>query len=271
MCGARGRRSGDGKPLVYTLYRAGHKEPVRVTITPTRDIPGPLYFILASVGLFTLLVGGAIRLRRPGDPATLHFLWLAVAFFGAFTFSHTGLFDRLDWTFYWADAVAMLALPPLFLHFTLVFPDRPNRWRNSAPGRVVEAAAYLPAVGLGLVRVAALKSERVGRCDVRETIVRRARQGGLRLSRALSDRWARCRWWALFYQVCTITARRQLRWIVWGTALGGVPFAVLYALPSLARVRPRVLMQLSAIPLGLIPLAYASAIAATGCSTSRSF
>ena len=33
--------------------------------------PGALYYVLASVATFTLLVGGAVRLRRPRDPATL--------------------------------------------------------------------------------------------------------------------------------------------------------------------------------------------------------
>ena len=32
--------------------------------------------------------------------ATLHFFWLCVAFFGVFTFSFNGPFDRLDWAFY---------------------------------------------------------------------------------------------------------------------------------------------------------------------------
>ena len=56
-----------------------------------------MYFVLAAVGLFTLLVGASVRLRRPRDQATLHFFWLCVAFFGAFTFSFNGPFDRLDW------------------------------------------------------------------------------------------------------------------------------------------------------------------------------
>ena len=86
-----------------------------------------MYFVLAAVGLFTLIVGASVRLRRPRDQATLHFFWLCVAFFGAFTFSFNGPFDRLDWTFYWGDAVAMALLPPLLLHFTLVFPERPRR------------------------------------------------------------------------------------------------------------------------------------------------
>jgi PAS domain S-box-containing protein len=61
-------------------------------------------------------------------------------------------------------------------------------------------------------------------------------------------------------QVSTITARRQLRWIAWGTALGAAPFALGYALPYAIGIEPSLPMQLSAIPLSLIPLAYASAI-----------
>ena len=45
-----------------------------------------------------------------------------------FTFSFSGRLDRLDWVFYWGDAVSILLLPPLFLHFTLVFPERSRRW-----------------------------------------------------------------------------------------------------------------------------------------------
>jgi PAS domain S-box-containing protein len=61
-------------------------------------------------------------------------------------------------------------------------------------------------------------------------------------------------------QVRTVTARRQLRWIAWGTAFGAGPFAFGYALPYALGVAPSIPMQLSAVPLSLIPLAYASAI-----------
>ena len=57
-----------------------------------------------------------------------------------------------------------------------------------------------------------------------------------------------------------MTVRRQLRWIVWGTALGALPFALGYAIPFGLGVDPSVPMGLSAIPLGFIPLAFASAI-----------
>ena len=111
---------------------------------------------MAITGIFSLLVGTGVRLRRPQDPATLHFFWLSVAFFGLFTFSFSGRLDRVDWVFYWADAVSILALPPLFLHFTLVFPERPRRWSGGPVGRAVIVAAYVPAVVLGLARVFAI-------------------------------------------------------------------------------------------------------------------
>ena len=60
--------------------------------------------------------------------------------------------------------------------------------------------------------------------------------------------------------VRSITARRQLRWIAWGTGLGVTPFAVGYAIPYAFGADPSLPMQLSAVPLGLIPLSYASAI-----------
>jgi PAS domain S-box-containing protein len=251
-------RSDPSVTLRYTVLRFGTREVIDVRVAPVPNGPGALYFVLAGIGIFTLCVGGAVRLRRPRDPATLHFFWLAVAFFGVFTFSFSGRLDRLDWVFYWADAISMLALAPMFLHFTLVFPDRPRRWMRGAFGRGVVVAAYMPAVLLGLARVAAVfYSTRNAALFVRIVAVLERLEilylavcfiGGLiGLTRALA-------------QVSTITARRQLRWIAWGTALGVGPFALAYALPYALGVQPTVPMELSVVPLSLIPLAYASAI-----------
>lgn len=251
-------RAGNGTSVRYTVLRLGTREIVDVRFAPIPNASGPLYFLLAAVGLFSLLVGGAVRLRRPFDPATLHFFWLSAAFFGLFTFSFSGRLDRLDWVFYWGDTVATLLLPPLFLHFTLVFPERPGHWRHTRLGLGLFALLYVPAALLGVARIlAVLRSGSNVPAFVRvvESLDRFELLymgvcfvvGLATLVRAVS-------------QVRSITGRRQLRWIAWGTALGVGPFACGYALPYALGVEPSLPMQLSVIPMSLIPLAYASAI-----------
>jgi two-component system NtrC family sensor kinase len=247
-------RSAVGTRLSYTLVRFGSHQALEVALAPSPH-GSPMYFVLAAVGLFTLLVGASVRLRRPGDQATLHFFWLCVAFFGVFTFSFNGPFDRLDWIFYWGDAVAMVLLPPLLLDFTVEFPERPARarsgWSHFVP------LVYVPALALGVARV---------------VIVTRGAADGQAFSRAI-DRLERadhvylvlCAMAALavlmraFRQITSETGQRQLRWIAWGTALGVGPFALCYALPWALGMDPP-LMQLTAIPLCVVPLTFACAL-----------
>jgi signal transduction histidine kinase len=245
-----------GTRLSYTLLRLGSQRAFDVTLEPAPP-SGSLYYVLAGVGLFTLLVGAYVRLRRPRDQATLHFFWLCVAFFGVFTFSFNGPFDRLDWVFFWGDAVAMALLPPLLLHFTLVFPER-SSWRTALPIRLLMPAMYLP----GLVMFAA-----------RVVTIARGSADGPAFSRALEliNRAELVYLFACaigaaavlaraFGEIASLTGRRQLRWIAWGTILGVGPFSFVYALPWAFGVDPPLAFQLTAIPLGLVPLTFASAI-----------
>ena len=136
-------RGTPGTTLSYTVVRLGTRQVLQVELAPAPQ-GSSMYFVLAAVGLFTLLVGASVRLRRPDDQATLHFFWLCVAFFGAFTFSFTGPLDRLDWIFYWGDAIAMALMPALLLHFTLEFPERPARVQPNLT--LVAPLVYAPAV-----------------------------------------------------------------------------------------------------------------------------
>ena len=247
----------DGEVVRYTVLRLGARDVLDVRMAPLPNSSGFMYFLLAGVGVFTLLVGGAVRLTRPRDPATLHFFWLAVAFFGVFTFSFSGRLDRLDWIFYWGDAASMLLLPPLFLHFTVAFPERPRPWAAGFLSRGLVPVLYVPAALLGAARILALSrgGSDVSTVAVLETVDRfelanlaTCLVGGLiALARARG-------------QISSLTGRRQLRWITWGTALGAAPFALGYALPYAAGVEPSLPMSLSAIPLSVLPLAYACAI-----------
>src|SRR6186997_315130 len=243
-------------PLSYAVLRLGEQRMLNVEVAPVPAGNLTLYVVGAAIGIFTLLVGASVRLRRPHDQATLHFFWLCLAFFGTLTFSFSRL-DRLDWYFYWADVVAKLLLAPLFLHFTFAFPDRPESWVRGAGKRLV-VLLYVPAGLLFIVNVIA-----VGRLSVNTELYSRVL--------TMLD-WVEPLYLSVFMivglvvltiamdRVRSATARRQLRWIIWGTAFGAGPFAIGYALPYAVGLRVSLPMELSVIPLSLVPLAFASAL-----------
>jgi two-component system NtrC family sensor kinase len=254
-------RSHEGTRLAYTVLRLGAHRALDVSLAPAPR-GSSMYFVLAAVGLFTLLVGASVRVRRPRDQATLHFFWLCVAFFGVFAFSFNGPFDRLDWVFYWGDAVAFALLPPLLLHFTLVFPERQSGARSSW---FVETLAvplmYVPGftlIGLRAVAVIrALDGAIAGRwLSVAIDALDRAEHVYLVACSAV----ALVVLMRAFREITSLTAARQLRWIVWGTALGAGPFAFGYALPWALGIDPLWALKLTAVPLGLVPLTFACAI-----------
>ena len=249
-------RGGVGTRLDYTLIRLGARQAVAVSLDIWPE-PRAVYFVLAAVGLFTLLVGAWVRLRRPRDQATLHFFWLCVAFFGCFTFSFNGPFDSLDWIFYWGDAVATALLPPLMLHFTLVFPERP-RWRPAVRSPWLVPGMYAPAVVLAAARIAAVARGAVDGPMLSRAIDILDRGEHIYLTVCLLGAFAVLA--RAFSDITSLTGRRQLRWIAWGTALGVGPFAFGYALPWAIGIEPPVELQLTAVPLGLVPLTFASAI-----------
>ena len=242
----------------YTLLRLGTSEVIEVALAPLPRGNTALYYATAAVGIFTLIVGAAVRLRRPSDQATLHFFWLCLAFFGTFTFSFNGRLDRLDWVFYWGDAISILLLPPLFLHFTLVFPDRPRSWIHSAAGRTMLPLLYVPAFLLGLARVIAVARMQIDPPFFGGVIAALDRIEPLYLAACFGG--GLYVFWRALADVRSVTAGRQLRWIGWGTALGALPFAFGYALPYALGLGISLSMELTAIPLSLIPLAFASAI-----------
>ncbi len=248
-----------GEEFIYTVLRGGDQQGlVRVRLHQVPGSSRTLHVTQAAVAIFALVVGCLVRLRRPADQASLHFFWLSAAFFGVFAYSFSGRLDRFDWVIYWADVIALLLLAPLFLHFSLVFPDRPNAWVRTAMGRTVLPLIYLPAVLLGALRAALLTrpvlegetaTRLLGLLDRLEVVyLAVGLVGGFTVMvRALR-------------RVRSMTARRQLRWIVGGTALGALPFVGGYALPFAAGLDPGPQLGLLTIPLAFVPLAFASAV-----------
>ncbi|MBA3884795.1 MAG: PAS domain S-box protein [Acidobacteria bacterium] len=249
--------AGVADTFTYAVARMGAPQTIEVPLEFAPSGAGGLYYVLAGVGIFTLLVGAGVRFRRPDNQATLHFVWLSIAFFGVLAFSYSGRWDRLDQVFYWSDVVALLLLPPLFVHFALVFPERPNGWAQSDAARTVLPLLYLPALLLGSARVVVLArgiegdlfSRMLVQIEIGELLclVTSLVAGLLIMVRALG-------------RVRSVTARRQLRWIVWGTALGAMPFVLGYAVPFILGFTPWPAVEYTAVLLALVPLAFASAI-----------
>jgi PAS domain S-box-containing protein len=247
-----------GRPLSYVISRAGYERPLRLDLQPLPDGARLLYYAMAAVAIFALLVGCSVRVQRPRDPATLHFFWLTVAFFGVCGFSYSGRLDRLDWVFYWADVVAMLALPPLFVHFALVFPERQDGWANSSRGRAAVPLLYLPAILLGLTRASVLAAGALPGDSLENWVVALDRAEMLQLVAALVI--GQTIMTRTLGRLRSVTARRQLRWIVWGTLAGALPFAMFYGLPYALGYQPWEAMGLLVVLLALVPLAFASAV-----------
>jgi two-component system, NtrC family, sensor kinase len=251
-------RASRDKPITYVVLRQREQTTVPIVVEPIPSGSRPLYYALAGVGIFSLLVGAAVRLRSPENQATLHFFWLCTAFFGQLAFSFSGRLDSLDWVFYWGDVTAGLLLPPLFLHFALVFPERPDSWVRSDTGRRLLPLFYLPALLFGGANVAmVLRGSRNG--EVLSNVLSVVERGEIAYL-AVSLIGGLLIMTRALRRVRSGTSRRQLRWIVWGTALGAVPFAFGYALPFALGFTPTGFFELTAVLLGVVPLAFASAI-----------
>ena len=173
-------------------------------------------------------------------------------------FSFSGRLDPLDWVFYWGDVVARLLLPPLFVHFALVFPERPDAGRAATPAAT--AAAAVPA-GAAAWRPHASRR----RCAARDaatcsTVARRARSRRAALPRRQPDRRSgdhdpRARPRALGDRAASAALDR----LGHGARRGAVRRRLRAAVRARASRRCRG-FEFTAVLLGLVPLAFASAI-----------
>ncbi len=248
----------EGQAVRYSLLRAEERRALEVALQPLARGNVTLFYYLSAVGFFSLGVGTIVMLRRPGaDRAALHFYAICLLFFLMYSTSYTGKLNWADWTLLWTDHLAILFLPVVFLHFCLSFPER----RLPAARRWLVPLTYLPAtvmaVGAILAQVLFVTS------------------GGNPLLWEITsgiDRWKPLYFALLFAasfgvlldnysRTTSLTARKQMKWLVWGTGAGVLPFFVFYAIPFALGRTPRLEMELLGyIPLALIPLSLAYAV-----------
>src|ERR1017187_9137803 len=126
----------------YSLIRISVPLDVQVVLVPAERSMNDW---LRLIALIYLGIGLYVLLRRWTAVGSTHFYIFCLVSFVFYSLHYTGKFNAFDWIVLWANEVAWLLQPALFLHFTLPFPERgefvgKHRWSIpllSLPGAVL--------------------------------------------------------------------------------------------------------------------------------------
>ena len=238
----------------YELSRQGQAFETTVVITAQSDSRSVRGY-LELVGLLYLGIGAFILIRRWSAPRSLHFYLFCLASFVLYTFHYTGKLNAFDWTVYWANVVAWIVQPALFLHFCVSFPERP-KWLGERPyalkGLYAAGGALLAlhaAVAAGLLTLpfpGVASRWLLDRLELGYMIACFV-AGAVALDRS-------------YRQAEAPLLKHQLKWLTRGTLVALIPFAAIYAVPYSLGVVPRAWMNLSALSLIFLPVTFGYAI-----------
>ena len=240
--------SGVWSKATYSLIRGSVPLDVELVVVPAERSMNDW---LRLIALIYLGIGLYVLLRRWTAVGSTHFYIFCLVSFVFYSLHYTGKFNAFDWCVLWANEVAWLLQPALFLHFALTFPERRafvSRHRWSIP------LIYLPAAVLLSIQVLALQF--------------------LKASNSLLFNLNRVHWayltvfffsaaavlWNNYQKATAPILRQQLKWITRGTILAIVPFTLFYVGPYVLGVMPSLTMKVSVLSLGLLPLTFGYAI-----------
>ncbi len=247
-----------GSPAKYVLQRGEDQIVTAALPILTESGVSSGSFLLAAVALAYLLIGLFIFLRHWRSAGAFHFFLLCLVAFVLFLFRHSGRADAFDLLVYWCNDVALLLLPPLFLHFCLCFP-RPVAWLAAEPRR--KFALYLPAIGLGVIHVLWFMGLLQPIGLARSAPVNRFFEHVYLLHfLLLVGTAALVLWRTASVRGVSDVHRHQMKWVAYGTAAGFTPFAALYAVPYLMGWSIGLVAESSVLSLALLPLSFGYAI-----------
>lgn len=213
--------------------------------------------LLVLVALLHLAIGLFVFLRKHESAGALHFFVLCLVSFCLYLYRYSGRGDSFDLLVYWIGSVALLVLPPLFLHFCATFPEA-QRWLD--PRGRLGVAFFLPAVVLLAIHVAwflgSLQPLGLPRSPGVAHFFDKIHLSHLGIFFCLgagllikSGRQAR-----------TPLHRRQMMWVSHGTLIALAPFLILYAGPYFMGFPIHPVMEMSILSLALLPLCFGYAI-----------
>jgi PAS domain S-box-containing protein len=206
---------------------------------------------LRLIALIYLGIGLYVLMRRWTAVGSTHFYIFCLVSFVFYSLHYTGKFNAFDWVVFWANEVAGLLQPALFLHFVLTFPERQEfvrRHRWSIP------LVYVPGAILLAVQLLALEYLKASNSLLFN--LNRVHSAYLTIFFVS----AAAVLWNNYRHATTPILRQQLKWITRGTILAITPFTLCYVLPYLFGVMPSLSMKVSVLSLGLLPLTFGYAI-----------
>jgi PAS domain S-box-containing protein len=245
---ARSFRVGVWTSATYSLVRNEVPLSVPIILVPADK---SLYQGLRLIALIYLGIGLYVLLRRWSAPKSTHFYVFCLVSFVFYSFHYVGNWSTFDQTVYWANVVAWLMQPALFLHFALTFPE-PKEFVRKRPW--VVPLVYLPGLLLLGFHLWVLKT-RVATERLRWNLDRMEM-----FYLATLFAVAAVVFWNTYRRAHTPILRQQLKWVTRGTILAITPFTVFYVVPFLAGALPSTLMTVSAFSLVFLPLTFGYAI-----------
>ena len=242
-------RVGVYSKATYSLVRQGIPLEIKDLILVPTD--RSLYDGLRLIALVYLGIGLYVLLRRWTAPKSTHFYIFCLVSFIFYSFHYTGKLNEFDWIVYWANVVAWLLQPALFLHFALTFPQRQailtgRRWLIPAiyvPGAIILAMQISAFAWLQPSETLRFNLDRVQMVYlciyfIAATIVL----------------------WHSYRHARSAILRQQMKWVTRGTLLSVVPFTVFYAIPYMFGSVPTLGMRISVLSLVFLPLTFGYAI-----------
>lgn len=220
---------------------------------------------LGVIGAVYLLLGLFVFLRQARAPYSTHFFWICVTAFlfhvlrPSYAVDEAGNWSGFDRAVYLTLNISLALMAPLFVHFCAVFPERRGWLRRHSRGT---ALLYVPAFAFVALETSLMAApdtfaelltwrNALGVAEITQLAVGSLLGAGLLLRSYLQER--------------SPILRKQLSWIIWGVGLGGVPFAIFYAIPyALGVISGRTVSPLLEVlafgPLILVPLGFAYSI-----------
>src|SRR5271169_1996289 len=245
---ARVFRVGVWTSATYSLVRNEVPLNVPIILVPADK---SLYFGLRLIALIYLGIGLYVLLRRWSAPKSTHFYVFCLVSFVFYSFHYVGNWSAFDQTIYWANVLAWLMQPALFLHFALTFPEPKEFVRRH---RSVVPLVYLPGLLLLGFHVWVLRTRAA--TELLRWNLDRVEMFYLATLFAV----AAVVFWNTYQRADTPILRQQLKWVTRGTILAITPFTLFYVIPFLAGALPSGLMTISAFSLVFLPLTFGYAI-----------